>query len=529
MPAKLKHLVFPASLIIFLYFILEGITLPYVGPNATNFNVYSLIAHNFNKFGYLETKLAPVISVAETLPDKPEYFFHHPTLLSFMESLLFKIFGETFWAGRLTVILFALGLFILTFLIAKILKGEKYAKIAVFVGAIIPASTIFGKLIGQEPLVLFFGLLTLYAVLKYLSSTNKLHLITASLSIILGIFSDWPMAFFIFCFLPLFIQRKKLKLGLYLAALSVITTTTLLIYIYFMRSGFWDLQNALALRSFNGLLSISFWPIRWIAATILRIFVYFNPVLFTLSILSLYEIYRKQKGKKLSTIHLVLFGLFLFGAIHLMIYAQAAFTHPYLIYYSMPFVTLGSSLLLTKFLAKKQHLYPILIISFSLLYLLLIQFYKSQQIKSNLWRYDLTLAANKYLSNYEEVVMNRSSVIDADSLWYPFLKNRFIADPDTPVEKIEKYQHYLYSCLEKCNVSDAHLAIMMQRYNYILITNQKAEVYIFLLQQKRKNKENNQQPIKKIQLNRATINNEQDSMIRKIYRNLNETLQIPQF
>src|SRR4030042_5213745 len=114
-----KLLIILLASLMFLFFLVKDINLPYVGPNATNFNVYSLIAHNFNKFGYVQTKLAPLISVTDKYPANPHYFFHHPTLLSFSESLLFKIFGENFWVGRLTVILYSFGSFIFIYLIAK--------------------------------------------------------------------------------------------------------------------------------------------------------------------------------------------------------------------------------------------------------------------------------------------------------------------------------------------------------------------------------------------------------------------------
>lgn len=271
--------------------------------------------------------------------------------------------------------------------------------------SLIPASTIFGKMIGQEPLVLFFGLLALYAILKYLSSFNKQFLVLSYISIILGILSDWPMAFFIFCFTPLFVKHKKIKVGIYLTALSVLFTV-LLIYVYWMRSGFWDLQNAAALRSFTGLLSLPAWPILWVVAIIFRFLTYFNPIFLILSFISLVEIYRRYIKNRLSDRDVVVLGFLLFGVFHLFIYAQATFTHPYLIYYWLPFITFASSLVLLRLFDKKAFLPLIIIACFSIGYLFLIQKYKAIQIEQNIWRYELTRTVSKYLTPYEEVIIN---------------------------------------------------------------------------------------------------------------------------
>ncbi len=519
------------SFLIFSIFIFNGINLPYVGPNATNFNVYSLIAHNFNKFGYLETKLAPVISVSNVLPEKPEYFFHHPTLLSFMESVLFRIFGESFWVGRFTVILFAIGSFILTFLIGSKLVSKKYGAIAVFVTAIIPASTIFGKMIGQEPLVLFFCLLALYSALMYLSSENNKFLILCLSSILLGVFSDWPMMYFIFFFIPLFANHKKTKTGICLVLFSLAISVIFLVYVYFMRSGFWDLRNAITLRSVSGLLSISLWPVRWIVTIFLRFIIYFNPILFLLSVVTLCKIYIRYIKKQLSDVDLVIAGLFLFGIFHVFLYSQASFTHPYLIYYLVPFIAYGSSLILLKFLLKKDYFYFGGLAFLSITYLLVIQVYKNEQVSSNLWRYELTRTVSQHLGLYEEVLLNPSSVIDSDLLWYPFLINRKIADENTSIENKDKHSHYIYSCLGRCNSQNLRLNTLKNKYSFIYIVDSHAETYIFLLKQKKNQKTGEEQlPIREINLSKSFATQiEGSQLIRQIYRFTVKILKVPQF
>src|SRR3990167_443294 len=122
-------------LVIFSFFATRGINLPYVGPNAFNFNIYSIIAHNYNKFGLLSTKLAPIVSASPTLPQHPVYYLHHPPLLSIIEALFFSIFGEHFWAGRLTVIIFSFLSLVLIYLIGYRLNGRKFALFSLFIAS----------------------------------------------------------------------------------------------------------------------------------------------------------------------------------------------------------------------------------------------------------------------------------------------------------------------------------------------------------------------------------------------------------
>lgn len=464
---------------IFLYFICIDINIPYVGPNATNFNVYSLIAHNFNKFGYMQTKLTPLISASNTYPTNPNYFFHHPTLLSFTESVLFRIFGEGFWVGRLTVILFGLGSLFLIYFIGKTIKDQNFGLMSAFIFSVIPASTIFGKLIGQEPLVLFFCLLTLFLSLKYLSSRKKIYLSFSLVSIVLGILSDWPSLIFAFCLFPLFYKSKKIKEGLLLIFTSITTLTALLIYVYVLRNGFWDLQNAIFARSVTGLLFTPNWPIVWIESWIIKAITYFNPIIFALGLIYLYIIYKNRKHLK--NIDITIFCLFLFGGLHEILYLQAVFSHNYLIYYLLPFFVFSSSFVLLKLIENKKYIFAFAIILFSIIYLFVISDYKNKQVESNVWRYHLAKEISRNLNKYETVAINNSNVVDTDLLWYPFLIN-WQVKAGKPLEYYSKtYKHYIYTCLTDCKGYEKEISGYRKAYTYQQILAPNSETYLFSL------------------------------------------------
>ncbi len=471
-----RVLVYIIPLLIFSYFIFDEINLPYVGPNATNFSIYSLIAHNFNKFGYIETKLAPLISVSRDFPTKPNYFFHHPTLTSFSESIMFKIFGESFWSGRLTVILYSFGALILTYFIAKNLLDKRYAYFCLLVMSLVPTTTIFGKLIGQEPLVLFFILLILYSSIKYFKTKNKKYFYLSILAVILGALSDWPMVYFSLFLLPLYFKSKQTKQGLIIAASGFVTALLFVALTVNIMGGFQDLKNAVALRSFNGLLTTPMWPILWTQTMFLRFLIYFNPIILTLSVISLFWVFKQKKS---SQINLVLLILLLFGLFHIILYAQASFTHPYLIHYLLPFVVLSSAYCLHQLKLNKIILILIFLISF--IYLFFLNQSKNYQVESNLWRYELTKQTVSYLKPYETAIINGSTAIDPDVLWYPFFINSYAFDWKNPYKNLNKYQHLVFSCLNFCSENKKEIAYLKENYNYYYLTSPEAEVYVFVL------------------------------------------------
>src|SRR4030043_786761 len=160
------------SLLIFILFITKGINYPFVGPNATSLNLFSLIAKNYLKFGYINTKLAPITSVIANLDDNVIYYINHPQLLPIFLSLLYKFLGEEFWIGRLSGILPSLCSLILIYLIAKSIFNKNIAFFSTIIASIIPATSIFGRLITHEPLSEMFILLNLFLLINYLRYKN---------------------------------------------------------------------------------------------------------------------------------------------------------------------------------------------------------------------------------------------------------------------------------------------------------------------------------------------------------------------
>jgi hypothetical protein len=461
----------------FIFTIMQGMSQPYVGYHAWNFNVYSLIAHNYNKFGILNTQFAPIISVSETLPENPVYYLHHPQLLSLTEAIFFKVFGESFEVGRFTVIMFSVGSLLLIYLIGKNTFNSRFGLTAATLYAVIPASVLFGRMIGQEPLVLFFVLLTTYCLVEYLETKRKIFHVLLYVSIVLGTLSDWPVTYFSLCLLPYLWVRKKIRLGINLILTSTLVALVFLLYLqYFGELG--NLIGAFMVRSPGEIMSESFWFVRWIMTVVVRFFFYFNPVIFVLSIIGIITTMQRIKVKKIEHAYILLLCLSIFGCIHILLYPEGSFGHPYWIYYLLPSVVFFATLTIEKMGYK--NIFILLLIFFSVVYLFGINSWKIKEIESNVFRYDLAKKAVTFLYPYEKILINNESVIDPDTLLYPFMhevtQEKHVASTD-----IGQYRHMIYSCRGVCG-DTPDLAKYKMNYEFHEVKNKESQAYIFNLQ-----------------------------------------------
>lgn len=517
---KRINLFFVFSAVIFIYFLTLGINFPYVGPNATNFNTYSLIAKNYNKFGYLQTKFAPIVSVSQSLPQKPEYYLHHPQLLSIAESLLFKIFGESFWVGRLTVIIFSFFSLILIYAIANLLKGKKFALITVVVSSFIPAFSIFGRMIGQEPLVLFFGLLFLFSTLKYLKTEDKRYLLLVGLSIIFGILSDWPMIYFVLSFIPYLIFKKRFKLIISLILLTMLVAISFIVYVYFLNLGLSELKSAFLTRSLGNLLSLELWPLKWFLTILLRLFVYFNPFLVLFAFISFYRLFLNLKGNFFSIESYIFLGLFLFGLIHILLYPVGSFGHPYWTYYFIPFVSFSSSLFFLDLIEKRKYTVIFFIFIASLIFLIKIEDWKIKEIESNIWRFELAKNADRYFYPYEKVLVNSNSLIDPDTLKYSF--NHPVKVINSTETVFDKDYKFLYS-----GSRDSNFNKLRSSYKSIQFNSAQGEVRIFLLNEPFDGILSQENSDQKNEVKTTTLPYN-ENLIKKVYIFIKAFLNVPQ-
>lgn len=520
---------FPFS--IFIFFLTRTSQLPYVGYNAWNFNAYFLIAKNLSTFGLLSSKLAPIISVSQHIPDHPLLYIHHPTLLYILMALVFNCFGPNFFTGRLVVLLASIFSLLFIYLIAKKVGDKKYALIVSLVFVYIPASSIFGRMIGHEAFVLFFTLITVFLLLLYFEHKEKIYLVLSIVTIILGTLSDWPMTYFTVSLLPYLFYKKKLKLGLLFVSVSVISGIGYLLYIYFLTGSLSDLITAFFTRSTGALLTKSYWEFRWFATIFVRLLLYFNPIFIFLStyfFLNIKKILHKKGGKDIFFLSL---SFLLFGVIHIILYPEGSFGHPYWTYYLLPGITFTTGYIIYQLSENRQLLLALFgLFLFSFVFLIKIEGWKTKEIKANIFRYSIMKKADSYLSPFEKVLINRDGVVDSDLIEAQFAHEVTTVPYRDLFHKTKKTTHFLYSCLRICNKNDLYLSSLLSQFDYIKIYNDDAEMYVFNIKKKNKSALNHYRSIPaQDQSNKPyqVVSSRRDG-IRYVYEQLLQVLQVPQ-
>lgn len=514
------------SSLLLLFGLFRGINLPYVGYNAWNFTTYSLIAHNYNQFGYITSKFAPIISVSKEIPARPSYYLHHPQLLSFIQAIFFRYLGEHFWVGKLPVIFFSIGSFVLLFFIAQTMRNWQYGLIVVSIAGILPGTALFGRMIGQEPLVLFFCLAALYCLMQYCKTKHTLYHIFIYVSVVLGTLSDWPMVYFTGVLLLYVFFLQKITLGIRIFCSSVITAILFLLYIYWLQGNFSELFFAFTTRSFGTLVSYAYWPLLWISAISVRLIFYFNPVILAMSFIFLFKLYKQWRNNKRNIHHILICLLGVFALFHVLLYPEGSFGHPYWIYYFVPFIAFSSAEVVASFQAKKSLVFIFGIYIISIAYFLKLENWKTKEISSNVFRYELAKKADEVLKPYEKIAINLQSPIDYDLFRFPFLHEVIFETPKS-IQKNTSIKHYIYTCSDICD--RAALQELLSIYTYRVTQSSLGEQYVFFLNTKQKSDliENSKKGVKTEHL--SIVQPEyRNNIIKVVYSFLLTKLHMPQ-
>jgi len=520
LPVKILTCLTIISAVLFLYFSTRGINLPFVGYNAWNYNTYSLIAHNYNSFGWIQTKLAPIILVSPQLSEHPEYYLHHPPLISVIQAIFFSLFGESFMVGRLSVIFFSSLSMLLVFLLGKELKGKIYAYILTISYAILPAAVLFGRMIGQEALVLFFALFTLYNLLRLIKTNSKKYFILTSLGVVLGVLSDWPMIYFVYTIVPWLWIKKEKKLAIYLVSLATSIGVGYLFYIYVIMGGFTDLIHAISVRSLGQLTQLTFWPFRWGGSILIRLFFYFNPVFVLMFV---YGIFLLVKQKIISFDQkLLIYCLLSWGTLHVILYPEGSFGHPYWIYYLVVGFILVISLVIMKLFEDRKYVVLLFLLIFSVGYIWRLELWKTKEIEGNVWRYNIGKSISHNFPAYSRMFIHPNSPIDYDLLQYAFSYDVNVVPP-TEIQKYISQVPYLYVCSKTCDLS-YDLVYLKTAYPYRKVVDKNTEVYIFSIARPPKQiyipeTKQNQKP---------TSNYASYSMVKRIYLSILHITSMPQ-
>ncbi len=523
---KFKEYIFIILPLLFALFLLTRyLNLPPVGPNATDYNVLSLAARNFNNFGYLNLKFAPDLTLSKQLPKNPDFYLHHPSLPVIIESIFFKILGNDFWVGRISKIIPAFLILPVLFFIGKNLKNKRFGMMTLLISSLIPAAIVLGIVTFNQPWSLLFIVLTAYFSLKAIRTGDRKYFYLSVISVILGTLSDWQMTYFTPFLLPLFLKNKKGRLGFTLIATSTLTALLFLIYSYFILGSFSNLVAAILNRSTGALLlTLPLWQIRWMLVLLVRFIVYFNPLFLIISAVYIFKFLGKVLHRKLEDIDLLIFAFFACGATNIMLFPEGSFGHPFWIYFLVPFIALSSTTLVLGKIINSKLVFAAMIV-FSIIFAVWIENWKTEQNVSNLFRYNLAKSASKYFIPYDTLYLNPGNYIDQDLLQYVFYQNAKIEIPNN-IQSFKNGNFYLFSCIQ-CNLNNFDVNFLANRYKYKTFDSPPGRAYLFFLKQKQ------DQIIPPPLLSKAVmVPNEivprPESLPRKIYNLLIDLLRAPQ-
>lgn len=441
-------------LIFFATLLFRGSTFPFVGVNSWNFNTYTLIAHNYNKFGFTDTYFAPVVSVAQKLPENPDYYLHHPQLLSVAQALFFKIFGESFFTARLPVIFACIISLFLIYKIAVSIKGEKYGLLCLALGTVLPGFVVFGKMIGQEALVLMFVLSITYFTLLFKNTSRMMYFYLALLSAVLGSLSDWPVAYFILFFGLYAYNGSTKKLYGYLFVTTVTTFLVFLTYVAFFSRGFGDLSTAFLVRGPGEVLLNPFWYGLWPLTILLRILVYTGPFVLLAGCIGIVFAF-KERFYDINRFLRFIIVFLLFGMMHILLYPEGSFGHAYWIFYTVPFFIFSAGFFLLKL--QKKHFVILAFFLAAGVYSLLVIHWKTSEARGNIFRYNFAQVVSGYFPKYSAVGLNPGSAIDPDLLGYAFSLNAYRLNTGNLGKSM------LYTCSNSCTAEDLKIVELLRR------------------------------------------------------------------
>lgn len=461
-----------SCLFIFLLFLVRGINQPFIGNNAWNFNTYSLIAHNYTAFGFVPTYFAPIVSVSEELPKYPEYYAHHPQLLSLSQAIVFLLFGESFVTARLPVIAATFFSAVLLYKIAAVLINKTYGLFCLGISILLPGFVIFGRMIGQEAFVLFFALLLWYACINYFKTKKYRYFLLGVLSVLLGTLSDWPMVYFTLAAAAVLYYKNEKKFAAILFCVSLFTAFTFFLYSVWLSGGISDLLQAFMVRSPGALLQTPGWLIGWPTTILLRIMIYFNPIIVLLAIVGFWILGKFQKEK---TLFLTCLAFLCFGIFHILLYPEGSFGHAYWIYYLLVWIVFSSAYVL--YLIRHKTKVILVIFGISLLFFVGVERWKFREAHANMFRYYFAQAVASEFDTYTSFFIYEQSVFDNDMFEYQFFLRPNTLTSDRIAEK--NGLPIVYSCRIRCNSQQLSVFSDSGYSPVKKIFTHDAEVYIF--------------------------------------------------
>lgn len=340
----------------------------FIGHHDWNSVVYSNIANNYNRYGFIKTKFGQVRIADEGLPlpnDTNLYFTHYPPLLPVLIALSFRIFGESEVSARLIPIVSSTLMLIFVFAICKKISNIYVGLIAVIFTIIIPIFYYFGKLPVHETVLPAFILGSVYFFLNYIEFKKIKDYLLVIILLGISLFISWPGYYIIPQFVLysfIFVKDKEIrKKILLLIPFSILIFILYLIHLKILTGSFFGggLFDVFLFRAnpYQSANIYGFTLVKFVSTEFRYFIIYFTKFLLLFSLIWLISFFYRLKIGMMNHLEAILFFLFLFGITHLLLFSNMAFIHDYMIYYALPFITISSSLVIYKIITLTKTVY----------------------------------------------------------------------------------------------------------------------------------------------------------------------------
>ncbi len=360
-------------LILALFLLTRKIDKPFWGHHDWNSVVYSNIARNYIRYGYIKTKFGQVTSVDLQKPEHFTYITHYPPLLPILISINFRIFGQSELAARSTIVLFSLILIFFIYEIGNELGGKLMGSLASISLTLTPIFMYFGKLPVHDTIVPAISAAGFWSYIRYIKTKSNKYYALLAITIIIGGLINWSAYYLVPALLFMQITTKagkQIRGNIYkLMPLAILIFLIQIIHTNILDSASTGSIFSNVLERIDPYLTSSLYGFaffKYIRQELLYLRIYYTMPVFLGSaffiLLTLFNIFKKQR--RLNSEQLFIYALFIYGAIQLVLFSQLSFIHDYMIYYLAPFMSLSFAYIATKMIDpfKKSLICPILLI-----------------------------------------------------------------------------------------------------------------------------------------------------------------------
>lgn len=373
-PTKISNIL-PISLVLILglFLLLIKIDKPFWGHHDWNSVVYSNIARNYVRYGYLGTKFAQITNYDYQMPQNFDFITHYPPMLPILISLSFQLFGQSEVSARLTIIAFSILLIFFIYKIGEELQSKLLGLFAAILLTVTPIFLYFGKLPVHDTVVPAVSVVGFWAYLKYFKTENIKYYLLLVATLIFGGLINWSAYYLVVALLylqPLTKISKEVKRHIFtllpISALIFVFQVSLVFLVKAKSTGsvfsnFFTRVDPYLTADLYG-----FSLLKYAKQELLLARVYYTLPIFLGAVLFIfYLLFKFFTKQKVSYSEIFISSLLIYGIIQLVVFSQLSFIHDYMIYYLSPFVVLAFSYITLKILARfrKSFILPVILIA----------------------------------------------------------------------------------------------------------------------------------------------------------------------